>query len=368
MKRRRLLAAIAGVTAFGGASAWYGLRGSDPGTTTQPGRRRWRVPLAEQPDALHLAGDTLLALGSGLTAFDAGTGKVRWRQDLGVGTILPGRTGTAPFTSDAGAFAVRAEDGGSPVVRVSGLGDGAQRWRRAFEGDLGSVLLTADGTVVTVADGAGGRSLVCFDGAGDRWAQPVQAADGPFDLLADAGTVFAAGRELVAYDAAGGTRKWGVSAAEGCVFGRPAVRGPLVAALGLQYIDDDYGYRGVAVHGVEAASGAVRWQYAPPGAFLQDAPPLVAGRGVVAVHESGRLTGLDPGTGEQRWEYDWDFADIIALGEYVYVATVDGVAEVDPVSGRRRVQLPEPGAYRLAGAGTRLCVAAGETLSAYDAG
>jgi outer membrane protein assembly factor BamB len=134
----------------------------------------------------------------------------------------------------------------------------------------------------------------------------------------------------------------------------------------MRYVDDDYLYRNESVYALDAASGEVRWRYDAPGGFLADGPPLLTGRGVVAVHESGRLTGLDTGSGGERWNYDWDFADITALGDHVYVATTDGVAALDPATGRRLTLLDEPDAYRLAGAGSRLCVAAGDTLAAYD--
>ncbi|MEU7874402.1 PQQ-binding-like beta-propeller repeat protein [Dactylosporangium sp. NPDC049140] len=371
MDRRTLLrvaAAGAGALAVGGAGAWYALRADEspsaPGAVSDG--RRWRVTLPDQPDALLVAGDTVLALGTGLTAYGAGDGQVRWRQELGRNTVQTSRAGDAPIRAAGDAFVLRTQESGAAQVRVAALGDGRERWRRSFTGYLGDVVLTDRGAVVTVADGTGGRGLTGFSGPADAWRQPVTATDGPFDLLAVGGTVLAAADELAAHDAAAGTRTWGVAAAEGHVFGRPVALGPLVVALGMRYVDDDYLYRNESVHAFDAASGEQRWSYDAPGGFLADGAPLLTGRGIVAVHESGRLTGLDPGSGAARWNFDWDFADIIALGDRVCVATMDGVAIVDPATGRRTKQLDEPDAYKLAGSGSRLCVAAGNTLTAYD--
>ncbi|MER7279382.1 PQQ-binding-like beta-propeller repeat protein [Dactylosporangium sp. NPDC000244] len=377
MNRRTFLRAAtagAGALAVGGAVAWYGFR-DDHGPAV-PGAvstgRRWRVPLPDEPDALLLTGDTLLALGRTLTAYGTGDGKVRWQQDLGRNTVQTSRAGDAPVRIAGDGFVLRTQEGGAGQVRVAALGDGTERWRRAFAGYVGDLVLTEQGTVVTVADGpggtdgSGGRGLLGFSGPADAWRQPVQAGDGPFDLLAAGGTIFAAARELAAHDAATGARKWGVAAPEGHVFGRPVVLGPLVVALGMRYVDDDYLYRNESVHAFDAASGQARWQYDAPGGFLADGAPLLTGRGIVAVHEDGTLTGLDPADGSERWNFDWDFADIIAAGDRVFVATTDGVAVVDPVTGQRDTQLDEPNAFRLAGSGSRLCVAAGNTLTAYD--
>jgi len=371
MRRRTLLraaGATAGALAAGGLAALYGFRDDD--APAAGNAERWRVPLPDQPDALLLAGDTLLALGASLTAYGAADGKVRWRQDLGRNTVVTGRPGTAPLSAGADTVVFRTNENGSAQVRAVGLGDGRERWRRQFEGYVGDAVLTARDTVAAVADGTDGRGLSCFDGPADRWRQVLAQgdADGPFDLLADGTTVYAAGRELVAFTLADGVRTWGVAAAEGHVFGRPAVRAGLAVVLGMRYVDDDYLYRSEFLCGVDTAEGRVRWQYDAPGGYLQDGPPLLTGRGIVAVHESGRLTGLDPATGAERWNYDWDFADILALGDHVYVATADGVAIVDPTGGHRLKLLEEPNAYRLAGSGPRLCVAAGDTLAVYDVG
>ncbi|WP_433072966.1 PQQ-binding-like beta-propeller repeat protein [Dactylosporangium sp. CA-052675] len=377
MNRRTFLRAAtagAGALAVGGAVAWYGFR--DDHEPAAPGAvstgRRWRVPLPDEPDALLLAGDTLLALGRTLSAYGAGDGAVRWRQDLGRNTVQTSRAGDAPIRVAGDGFVLRTQEGGAGEVRVAALADGTPRWRRALPGYVGDLVLTEQGTVVTVADGpggadgSGGRGLLGFSGPADAWRQPVQAGDGPFDLLAAGGTIFAAARELAAHDAATGARRWGVAAPEGHVFGRPVVLGSLLVVLGMRYVDDDYLYRNESVHAFDAATGQVRWRYDAPAGFLADGAPLLTGRGIVAVHENGTLTGLDPDRGAERWSFDWDFADIVAAGDRVFVATTDGVAIVDPVTGQRDTQLDEPNAFRLAGSGSRLCVAAGSTLTAYD--
>ncbi|WP_433066002.1 PQQ-binding-like beta-propeller repeat protein [Dactylosporangium sp. CS-033363] len=395
MRRRTLLragGAAAGVLAAGGIAAWVGLREdpSVPGATAAG--RRWRVQLADQPDVLQLAGETLLALGSSLTAFGAADGTVRWQDELGRNTLQTARAGDLPVRMAGDAFVFRTQDraaappstpppstpppstpppstapqGTAAQVRVAGLGDGKDRWRRAFPGYVGDVALVDGKTVVTVADGTDGRALTCFGGPTDTWRQALQATDGPFDLHVAGGTVYAAARELAAHDAGSGTRKWAATAPDGQVFGRPVVLGALVVALGMRYVDDDYLYRNESLHAFDAATGQPKWSWDAPDGFLGDGAPLLTGRGIVAVHESGRLTGLDQGTGAERWHYDWDFADITSLGDTVYIATTDGVAFVDPVTGQRTRLLDEPNAYKLAGDGKRLCVAAGETLSGYD--
>ncbi|GAA3454414.1 outer membrane protein assembly factor BamB family protein [Dactylosporangium matsuzakiense] len=368
MTRRTLLRAagvVGGAAAVGGALVWYGGRGTAPAPPGHDQKPRWRVPAADQPDALLFAGDTLLALGNGLTGFAADTGATRWSHDLGRNAILPGRVRTAPIKVAGDTFAYRTQEGGTSQIRTANPLDGTERTRRDFAQYVGDLAPTGSGLVVAVTDGADGRGLSGFTGAADTWRHPLAAADGPFDLLGEGATVYSAGRALVAFDAAAGTVQWSAPAADGHVFGRPVAHGPLVAAVGMQYVDDDYLYRLETVFVFDAASGTLRWQYDAPD-DLADAPPLVTGRGIVAVHEDGTLTGLDPDTGAKRWTYVWDFADIIALGDFVYVATADGVAQVDPVDGRRLKLLDEPNAYKLAGRETRLCVAAGDSLAGYD--
>src|SRR4051812_13554734 len=73
----RVAAAGAGAPGGGGAGAWYalgaGARPAVPGAVSDG--RRWRVTLPDQPDALLVAGDTVLALGTALTAYGAGDGR-----------------------------------------------------------------------------------------------------------------------------------------------------------------------------------------------------------------------------------------------------------------------------------------------------
>ncbi|GAA2384164.1 PQQ-binding-like beta-propeller repeat protein [Dactylosporangium salmoneum] len=363
LSRRGLLVAGLGASAVavGAGAAWYGGRFSGPATL------RWRKPLPVPADDLYLTGDTLLASGPGLTAYAAGDGAVRWKADIGRGDIAPGRSGTAPFSSDRDSFAIRTASSGSAVIRVAGLGDGAERWRRSFEGFLGSALLTWGGTVVASADSASGRGLGAFDATGQRWWHALEEADdGPFDLAAGSDTVVVAGRRFSAHNAADGTRRWSLAAGDGLAFGRPALHGDFAVALGMRYIDADFGYRNLAVHGIDVAKGEVRWSYAAPGGFLLDGVPPKAGSTVLAVHEDGTLTGLDVSSGWERWSGRGDATDLAVLGERLFVARAEGVLEVNPATGDTGEVLPERDAYRLAASGSRLAVAAGDTLALYD--
>jgi outer membrane protein assembly factor BamB len=365
MNRRALLrgAIAAGVVATAGGAAWYAARRSEWAEVA------WSRPLAGEADALHLAGDTLLVAGpgTGLAGFAAADGTRIWERDLGGDSIVPGRTGTPSITHNANTFAYRTvgSGGGSAGLRVAGLGDGAERWRRAFEGYLGPAVLTAGGAVVAVSDAMHGRGLGAYDGAGQRWWQAAAAADGPFDLAVSGDTLFVAARELAAFDARDGVRRWGFAAREGQVFGRPAVRGALVVALGMVYVDDDYGFRDQAVYAADAAAGELRWRYDASDGMLEDRAPLVAGGTVVAAHESGRLAGIDSATGRERWSAQHAALDVVALGGRVYLAGAEGVTALDAATGEVTAVLPAPDAYRLAASGSRLCVAAGGTLTAY---
>ncbi|MGI5241474.1 PQQ-binding-like beta-propeller repeat protein [Dactylosporangium sp. CA-139066] len=361
LSRRALLLGGAGAGALAvGGGAWYASRLGGPAELL------WRHALTTPADALDLAGDTLLVAGRGLTGYAAADGAVRWRQDAGRNVISPGRSGTAPFTGDRDAFAFRTESDGVATIRVAGLGDGRERWRRPFEGYLGSTLITAAGTVVASADASGGRGVGCYDATGLRWWTPVPAADeGPYDLAADGATLLVAARELAACDPADGTRRWSVAGEDGRVFGRPVLRGGVAVALGMRYIDDDFGYRNLGVYAVDTAAGAVRWSYEAPGGFLLDGPPPLAGGTVVAVHESGLLTGLDLGSGRERWSSDRQPTDLAALGARLWLALPEGVVALDAATGEAGAVLPERNAYRLAAAGDRLAVAADGTLSMY---
>jgi outer membrane protein assembly factor BamB len=358
-RRTLLLGGVSAAAIAGGA--WYSTRADGPAVLV------WRQPLSAPADALHLGGDTLLVSGRGLAGYAAADGTVRWRQDTGRDPIAAGRGGTEPFTSSADAFAVRTDSDGDAAIRVLGLSDGRERWRRPFEGYLGSTVITAAGTVIASADAIDGRGIGCYDATGRRWWQPVPAADrGPYDLAADAGTLLVAARELAAVNVADGTHRWSVAADADHVFGRPHLHGDVAVALGMRYIDDEFGYRNLTVYAVDATSGAIRWSYKAPGGFLLDGPPPVAGGTVVAVHESGLLTGLDLGSGKVRWSGDRQPTDFAALGDRLYLALPDGVVALDPATGAQAAPpLPERDAYRLAAAGSRLAVAAGDTLSMY---
>jgi outer membrane protein assembly factor BamB len=179
----------------------------------------------------------------------------------------------------------------------------------------------------------------------ERWT-----FDGGFDArspaIVDETAYVPTAEALVALNTADGTVRWRYVPAE-----QPWPAPPVVHD-GTVYVtmrDGD------SVHAVDAGRGEKRWSLAGDGAHVHAAPGLLAGDivnepAVVVGDVNGRVTALDPDTGERRWTVD-SFGGVRALayrapslyvgttsGEvYAYYAT--GEADGDPPRERWRRQI-----------------------------
>lgn len=269
----------------------------------------WHVPSSDFGGA-PVARDTTVffpASSHQVVAVDTRTGVVRWRAATGEG----GQSATA------GANVVVA---GSVVVvpdvrlHAYDAATGAARW--VFEPVVGHspgfFNLSSDGAHVFAGSPSGyAYGVDAFTGS-QLWATRIatdSVTTNVIDPVVDQGVVFVTMRRftnpssggVVALDAATGEIRWrreftpsaaGQGAGSG---GRVAIWHDLV----LSSADDG------RVYGLNRATGAIVWTSARPAdevAFNDQRPVILAGEVLVVGSDRPRLTGLEPGTGAQRWE------------------------------------------------------------------
>jgi outer membrane protein assembly factor BamB len=269
-----LTAEAAYVTTWGGNPIRYALtavRRADGGTL-------WSVPPA-QSDSLGfenptLAGNSLYVADrrSGVSAFDAGTGALRWKAETGMlnqqATVAGG------------------------LVYVSTWGNGSTAPHRVF--------------AFSAKDGA------------LKWSRPTDTANSQYPAAVAEGRVFVGSDTgaLYAYDAAKGTPLWKASFSG-------YVSAPIVAAGPAVLVNTGSG----TISALAAATGKVQWSTVLPGSATV-ASNLVLANGVIF------FSTIDPDGQHKLATLDARTGRLIALlpallwGSYSQVAVVDGRVQV----------------------------------------
>lgn len=343
---RERLAALAPAAAGGGAApadsasveemraAWPVFRGFTGGGvapfTNAPERwdaeaALWRAPL-DAPgfsSPIEFGGRVFLTSGDAakreVLCFDAATGALQWRRELGA---FPGRPVDLPDISDMTSHAPNtpATDG-RRVYALFATGeiaafsfDGERLWARYLSvrhnhyGHASSLAVWRDRVIVLLDQGAPEDRLsrvLALDGrtgatvwekprpVGATWGSPIviEAAD-------KAQVVTLAVPWVIAHDAASGTELWRIAAMEGEVAPSPVFAGGLVMAIspGARLL----GIRPDGVGDVTEThiAWSVEW-------FLPDiSSPVSDGERVFTVTGSGMLACFDVRDGKKLWEHD----------------------------------------------------------------
>ncbi len=227
------------------------------------GQKRWEYPVEGSIGSVvgspSVAGGTVI-FGSedhNVYALDANNGQLKWRfstdHKVWAGVTLD-LEGTAYIASlDHSLYALSVDDG-------------SLRWQFTSEAPIASAPLYANGTV--------------YIGSGDN--------------------------KLYAVDASSGTQRW-VFESNSWVWGSPYL------AQGTLY----FGTLANEVYAVDASTGQPSWAEPFKTAGPVSAAPTISGDVLIIPAQDGRVYGLDPSTGTQRWTYSTDPNGAIYTGAAV---------------------------------------------------
>lgn len=230
------------------------------------GQERWQTAIGPMRfcSSIPVAPDNGLVYvsGTGLTAIDAATGKVRWRAPAPIGTGRVGRV-SSPAVADGRVF-VGSADGSLYALDAD---SGEVRWRFA----AGSPVSTSpavvagvvyfgndDGTLFAVRTDTG--SLVWSAKVG-RWLDESSPA-----VVGGRVFIVSESRVLVALDGATGEENWRFAVPSG------SETWPVVAT-GVVYLGSKDG----TVHALDAATGSERWHFQLPGQVESEQPAVTGG-------------------------------------------------------------------------------------------
>ena len=285
--------------------------------------RRW---LASSGETTYVASDRWLR------AFDAATGKLRWRtSDLGTLPWTDERTWveTPPMLADGQVLV-----GASVDVYALDAADGRAEWAYETNSSLDETLRAGTTVYVSSLVGRGDRLAALDVRSGlERWITPPGAGVHP--KAAARGRVVGPtirGGAFGAVDADTGATKWTRSLRTGdahrtgaCIANRTVYcgNGPLYA--------------------LALADGTTRWSRSL-GIADAELEPISDGEQVyLAVGESDRVLALDAGTGEVAWDREVtgavDASPPALANGTLYVGVEDGVVALDASSGERRFRV-----------------------------
>ncbi|GMG84252.1 outer membrane protein assembly factor BamB [Paralimibaculum aggregatum] len=236
-----------------------------------------------------------------VSAFDAGTGALRWEADLTPNEDEEGEEGFGGGLALAGDRLVATTGFGEVVVLSSGSGE--EVWRRRFGAPFRAGPAVEGGLIVAVTRGSEAFGLALTDGA-VLWRVQGVSADaaylgGASPALAGGGAVvpFASG-ELVALEARSGRRFWGAvitggrrglaRAAITDLTGDPVILGPLVVSAN----------QSGRTAALETRTGRRIWTRA----LGATQPIWAAGDSLWLVSDTAELLRLDAATGQTLWQ------------------------------------------------------------------
>jgi outer membrane protein assembly factor BamB len=261
-------------------------------------------------------------------AFDAATGKVRWRTDVSSGEGAPKISPNSNFATPTMACNAKGIYALFATGRVVCLDPGgAVLWKR----DLGrpdnpyglASSLSANASMLFVQfDQTENPALIALDSATGRtawtaaregnaaWSSPIFITTSKGPLLVVAGNPNVEG-----FDPATGKSLWRVNLLGGDVVTSPAFYGDTV------YVASQY----AVAAAIPLSHPQTLWEFEDN---LPDiASPLATANGVYFCMTRGKLTCLDPKTGEPRWTSDLKTevnASPILLGDLVIVVAKSG--------------------------------------------
>lgn len=355
------------------------------------GQPRWEAQVDGSPVAVAAADDAVYVVALGgptfhyfeLTALDAASGELRWRQrlseeagfaataltaddglwvvfdrarvnenferePLGARVVsLDPRTGTMRWTADTASLVGAARRAGRLLLvpRIGGVvaldvDDGTERWRWEGAEREDHLEVTAGGSTVVVSrqrpptTGTPETEAIVIDLATgdpgwttDRFAGLRVAVDGDRVYVATADDSLGAGvAELTARDAVTGGVRWSRT----LTTATPGFPLDLVVGSDGLIVSESSG----VVHGLDPASGADRWLADPTGATASDAGPLVTADTAYVVGQDGGLTAIDTATGDERWRtlHSTRTSPLATDGGHVYGLTGLGVVRAYDVT------------------------------------
>lgn len=312
-RRAALATGAAVISTLSGCSAVSGVFSS-------PVERRWRLTTnggiwhrpALTDGTLYVADDS-----GTLTAVDAATGEVPWREyGFGENVSPPAVANGRVYVGTRDAYAFTSE--------------GDRLWRTPLDDTLltqgPAPLMGTDTVSFVTADGT--TVALAVDTGEERWRQGTDVR--PASAALSDGVLYLAGFDgaIQTLTASDGTPGWGNWTSE---------RTGLEAVDGIIYLG-----AGRSVTALDARTGYRQWEYAPGKAHYRR-PVVVDGTAYVAgyeLEEPGVVDALDAETGERRWRVELgDGAQPrppAVDGDTVYVADHSGVVTVIGTDGEVR--------------------------------
>ncbi|GAA2401604.1 hypothetical protein GCM10010191_06110 [Actinomadura vinacea] len=270
------------------------------------GRPRWRYSAGARVSSWPaVAGGVVYVGGSDgdVHAVDARTGRVKWRRPAG-------RTGTNTLVAGGLVFA------GNDPVHALGADDGSPRWQSRGGTSYVSHRTAAGGVLYVPRS----KSLAALDASTGRVRWEYRMSKGAGGAVVSGGVVYCGdfqGNQVHAIDARTGERRWAYATA-GPVTARPQV------ANGLVFVGD----RDSNVFALAAADGTMRWQKQIDG-HVQGDPALAGGMLYVSagVYSDGALYAVEAATGRVVWRFraakGTESSPVVA-GGIVYFGCKDG--------------------------------------------
>lgn len=238
----------------------------------------------------------VLAAGETVRALDPGTGRERWRYDLGIDpATTPTLHGNRVIATDIGGMLTRLD-----------VATGERAWERAIA--VPDAPPATDGKRLYLAADDRLKALTADTGE-QRWERELPVRGPP--RVRDDGVYVVVNDELVSLDAADGTERWRS--------GRWSLEPRLAVGADAVYGTDDEAL--VAVDGESE-----RWRVQ-----LDEEPAVVGLVGDRLYATAGRMLGVfDPTSGERvgGYECETEVRHAVVAGEYVLVTTTEGELQV----------------------------------------
>jgi outer membrane protein assembly factor BamB len=274
----------------------------------------------------------------------------------------------SPLTIARGTMLVESQH----LLRAFDMRDGTQRWSFPLRGIYVSPAVAGKYVFIRSEAGNKGQMLALDIESGQiLWAftpkRLSSAANSYFGghltspVVVD-GTVFVgAGKEVYALDAASGAVRWEFSA-------KQYISSSATAADGRIYISDFD-----AFYAIDQKTGALVWSY--PTTMTLYFAPVISGQ-TVLLSSGGQLVALDTSSGKQRWAASLPGEDVIPTavqGSRAFVKSTATLYALDLASGKQLWQARDLNYISLpAIAGDQVFVIRGSgastSLSALDAG
>jgi outer membrane protein assembly factor BamB len=289
------------------------------------GKVRWRYSDRISRNSLPIVQDGRVFIydGGSLNALNLATGDTAWTEPVKTFALAP-----IPTVMNGIAGMTASRETGDYGLYAFDAATGKDRWRYELEEIPQTNAAGKDGVFYV---GSGRELLYAVDATGRlRWQQP--AGDKIISTPAVAGglvIVITQNYRVIAFDAATGKPRW--KNTSGAISNSGLTQDPVpVIVAGIVYV------RGVGgvIRALDVATGRERWSFA---AGDKAAAPTIT-NGSLFIHDGkSTLYAIETATGKARWTHHFETAPGARpslMNNTLYAGATDGVFGFDPPTGR----------------------------------